>query len=350
MATIELDTDRETRSLAQLFSTMDYAVFEAVGESLCQINTPPTWFDRLTAFDNCSKTLTAHLPFLEAFLPEASVFWKESQNGRIQSDFWTQTDVSGEDVHLLAYAVSLNGRRFLLIRSVQELYKERERWQIYAHETAIQLKTIKRLQCEMEASAAALAKANERLNELSIQDSLTGVYNRRHFEHTFDLELRRTYRSGEPISILFMDVDHFKLLNDTFGHSAGDDCLRSIGRLLKDSLHRSADLVARIGGEEFAIILPGIDADAALQLAETISQRVQNLKIPNSASENFIKTTVSIGVYTRPPKSTVTLSAILQIADNALYRAKRNGRNQVVVGSEFDITYSTSPLTKNTTE
>jgi two-component system chemotaxis family response regulator WspR len=348
-STTELNTDLEIHPLAQLFSTMDYAVFEAVGANLCQTNTPPAWFDRLTTFENCSKTLTDHLPFLESFLPEASVFWKETQNGRIQSDFWTQTDVSGDDVHLLAYAVSLNGRRFLVVRSAEELYKERERWQIYAHETAIQLETIKRLQCEMEASAVALARANERLNELSIQDSLTGVYNRRHFEHTFDLELRRTYRSGEPISILFMDVDHFKLLNDTFGHSAGDECLRSIGRMLKDSLQRPADLVARIGGEEFAIILPGIGADAALQLAEAINQNVRDLKIPNPASETFLKATVSIGVYTRPPKSDVTLSTILQIADNALYRAKRGGRDQVVVGSEFDITYSAGPSPEEST-
>ena len=322
---------------------MDYAVFEAVGANLCQINIPPAWFNRLVTFEHCSHTLMEHLPFLESFLPEASFFWKETQNGRIQSDFWTQTDVSGEEVHLLAYAVSLNGRGFLLIRSVQELYKERERWQIYAHETAIQLKTIQRLQGEMEASAAALARANERLNELSIQDSLTGVYNRRHFEYTFDLELRRTYRSGEPISILFMDVDHFKSLNDTFGHSAGDECLRSIGNLLKDSLHRPGDLVARIGGEEFAIILPGIDASAALQLAKTINQKVRDLKIRTPASETFPKTTVSIGVYTRPPKSKVTLTAMLQIADSALYRAKRGGRDQVIVGSEFDIPFSADP-------
>lgn len=330
---IELHADPEVHSLALLFSTMDYAVFEAVGADLRQLNVPPIWFDPLKTFDGSSQTLTDRLPFLESFLPEASVFWEETQMGRLQSDFWTQTDVSGEAVHLLAYAVALNGRRFLLVRSAEELYKEREMWQLYAHETTIQLKIIAHLQREMEDAAIALAEVNARLNELSIRDSLTGVYNRRHFEYTFELELRRTYRSGEPISILFMDVDRFKLLNDTFGHGAGDECLRSIGTLLKDSLHRAEDLIARIGGEEFAIVLPGIDANASLQLARVISQRVRDLKIPNPASDVPLRTTVSIGVYTRPPKGEESMSKILQIVDDALYQAKRGGRDQVVVGA-----------------
>lgn len=332
MPTIKLDVDCEIHSLALLFSTMDYVVFEFLGADLCLWKATPTWFDRLTTFDG-TETLTSRLPFLESFLPDAAAFWKETQNGRIQSDFWTQTDIYGNDVHLLAYAASVNGCKFLLVRSVEEIYKEREMWQIYAHETAIQLKTIERLRREMEETANALALANAQLNELSIQDSLTGVYNRRHFEQTFERELRRTYRSGEPISILFMDVDRFKSINDTFGHTAGDECLRSIGRLLKDSLQRPGDLVARIGGEEFAVILPGINASAALQLARVINQKVRDLEIPSSTLDVFLRTTISIGVYTRPPKGEETMSKILQIVDNALYQAKRGGRDQVVVGS-----------------
>lgn len=332
LPTIELNAGRAVHSLALLFSTMDYAVFEVSNALFFHLSPQPKWFDQLATFDG-DHTLTDRFPFLESFLPEAFFFWEETQNGRIQSDFWTQTDISGEEVHLLAYAVSLNGRRFLLIRSAGDLYKERQTWQMYAHETAIQLRTIARLQRDMEETANALKVANVKLNELSIQDSLTGVSNRRHFEHTFDLELRRTYRSGEPISILFMDVDHFKLLNDTFGHSAGDECLRSIGKLLKDFLRRPGDLVARIGGEEFAVVLPGINGSAALQLAQSINQMIRSLKISSPTADADIRTTVSLGVYTRPPRSEETMSQILQIVDDALYQAKRGGRDRVVVAS-----------------
>ncbi|GGG74909.1 GGDEF domain-containing protein [Edaphobacter dinghuensis] len=332
MSIIESDTEQGVYSLAQLFSIMDYAVIEVTSANSFHLSAEPVWFDPLVT-SNENQVLTDRFPFLESFLPEAFLFWEKLQDGRIQSDFWTQTNIAGEEIHLLAYAVSLNWRRFLLIRSAEDLYKERQTWQMYAHETAIQLRTIARLQRAMEETTHALKIANVKLNELSIQDSLTGVYNRRHFEHTFDLELRRTYRSGEPISILFMDVDHFKLLNDTFGHSAGDECLRSIGKLLKDFLRRPGDLVARIGGEEFAVVLPGIAGSAALQLAQSINQKIRNLKISNTNSDADIRTTVSLGVYTRPPKGEETMSQILQIVDGALYQAKRSGRDKVVVAS-----------------
>lgn len=346
MPTIELEDRYGTKSLASLFSAMDYTVFEAIRGELRPLSAEPHWCSRLVDFDGGSQTLIDRLPFLEAFLPEAFVFWEKAEEGRLQSDFWTQTDITGEEVHLLAYAVALCGRRFLLIRTVQELYEEREKWQIYAHETAIQLKVIAQLKSEMEETARALSAANEKLNELSIQDSLTGVYNRRHFEHVFELELRRTYRSSQPISILFMDVDHFKLINDTFGHDAGDECLRSIGRLLQNSLQRSEDVAARLGGEEFAIVLPGVDSNAAFRLAHSINQKVRGLKISHAASDSPLSITVSIGVYTRPPRGEETKSTILLSVDEALYRAKREGRDRVVIASRPETSLSPPTLTK----
>jgi diguanylate cyclase (GGDEF)-like protein len=328
---IEPDIKYGSNSLALLFSAMDYLVFEAIGAELGLLSAEPTWYSRLWGFDEENHTLIDRIPFLECFLPEAFVFWRNVKEGRFQSDFWTQTDSLGEDIHLLAYAVAVGGRRFLLVRLAQELYEEREKWQVYAHETAIQLKAIERLKNEVEATAKALSAANEKLNELSRQDPLTGVYNRRHFEHIFELELRRTYRSHHPISILFMDIDYFKSINDTFGHDAGDECLRSIGRLLQASLKRSEDIIARLGGEEFAIVLPGIDSNAALHIAQGISQEVRNMKFTHAASESPLSITVSIGVYTRPIRGEETMSKILLSVDEALYRAKQEGRDRVVV-------------------
>ena len=315
---------------------MDYAVFEFVDAEMRQLNAPPSWLVQLT-FDGDSQILMECLPFLESFMPEAIAFWEEMEDGRIESDFWTQTDSYGEQVHLLAYALSLNQRRFLLVRSAEELYRERELWQVYAHETAMQLRTIEGLQHDMAESATTLAALNAKLSELSVRDSLTGVYNRRHFEHMFDLELRRTYRSGEPLSILLLDIDYFKAVNDTFGHAAGDECLRSVCRVLQEFLQRPGDLIARIGGEEFAILLPSIGDRAALKIASVINQMIRDLKIFCSTSNTPLNITVSIGICSRLPKGEETMTEILQFADEALYKAKRAGRDQVVVGSRFGI-------------
>lgn len=337
VATIELEEDTATYSLASLFSAMDYAVFEFAGKTVLQLNDPPTWLIRLSGPSCGSLVLTERLPFLESFLPEAALFWGEARDGRIKSDFWTQTNVHGEQVHLLAYAVFSNGRAILLVRSAEELYKEREMWQAYAHETAMQLKTIERLRRDITTAAAELAAANAKLSELSTRDSLTGVYNRRHFEHTFGLELRRTYRSGEPLSILFLDIDHFKVINDSFGHATGDECLRSICRELEKLFQRPQDLIARLGGEEFAILLPATNAGAALQRAAVVNQVIRDLEIACSVSEVPVRVTVSIGVYTRPPRGNETMAEILRHVDDALYRAKRTGRDRAVFASRFDV-------------
>ncbi len=335
MTLIELDSTLDIRALPQLLSAMDYAVFEAVGSSLKQANSPPAWFGLLTLPDtpsgNPGGDLLDRLPFLESFLFSAYRFWAKKQDGRIHSDFWTQTDVSGQEVHLIAYAVSLQRRDFLLVRSSGEIYKEREAWQRYAHEIAIKLTHVERLQRDLEDTAAALAMANEKLNEISVQDPLTGLSNRRHFEQAFDLELRRTYRARKPISLLFMNVDQFKELNDTFGHNAGDECLRLAGALLKNSFERPGDIVAHIGGEEFAIVLPNLEALPALQLARKIKQGIHSLRIPAGAGKDPMRITVSIGVYTRPAESEQTMAMMLEIVDTALSRAKHAGRDHIVV-------------------
>jgi diguanylate cyclase (GGDEF)-like protein len=340
VATAERDDPSAESGLSQLLPAMDYAVFEAVGATFKQSSSSPAWFALLASFDpmDCmNKYLIGRLPFLESFLPDAYLFWQKKRDGRIQSDFWTQTDITGQSVHLIAYAVSLQQRSFLLVRSSRELYEERETWQKYAHETAMQLAHVERLQRDMEATAAALAVANQKLNELSAQDPLTGIYNRRHFEHAFDLELRRTFRAQEPVSILFMDVDHFKELNETFGHSIGDECLRRVGALLSNSFHRPGDIAARIGEEEFAIVLPRIDARTALQLARTVKRGIRNLRIPVPGSNDPLRMTVSIGVYTRPPKGNQTMRQMLEMVDTALDRAKLAGHDQIVVCPQLKI-------------
>lgn len=330
--------DPGSGALASLLAAMDCIALEAPedGTPLRIVSGIPPWLDSLALADAQTGTgeIMSILPFLELFLPDALAFWADGNLGRLQSDFWTQTDSEGVEVHLLAFAALIDDRRLIVIRSAEELYKERQRWQLYAHQTSMQLKLIERLKSELEESSHALQMANAQLSELSIRDGLTGLFNRRHFDHSFQVELNRSMRTGDPLSILFMDIDKFKVLNDTYGHSVGDDCLRAVAQVLSGCVRRPTDLVARFGGEEFAVLLPSTDAAYGHQIASSINLAVRALNFPNAHSEVCPYVTASLGIYTRHPDGFRTTGQILESVDAALYRAKKEGRNRVIVATE----------------
>jgi diguanylate cyclase (GGDEF)-like protein len=175
----------------------------------------------------------------------------------------------------------------------------------------------------LEEANAHLAKAVETLHRISTQDGLSGVANRRFFDETLAIEWRRAVRNGSALSLLLLDIDHFKRFNDTAGHQAGDDCLRHVAQALREMLQRATDLVARYGGEEFAILLPETDEAHARALAETIRERI--------AGSGLV--TVSIGVIAMVPARDLAPEHLVKRADDALYEAKRLGRNRVVCAS-----------------
>jgi diguanylate cyclase (GGDEF)-like protein len=175
-----------------------------------------------------------------------------------------------------------------------------------------------------------LRLANERLMELSTRDSLTHAFNRRQFDKILESELHRAARSGRPLSLVMVDIDHFKSLNDNYGHQKGDDCLIQVVRAFERSVHRGADLVARYGGEEFVIILPETDRDGALQIAESMRAAIASLAIPHPGSPIDRVVTISAGVTTSQPSAEASAASIIETADRALYEAKRSGRNRVV--------------------
>jgi len=185
------------------------------------------------------------------------------------------------------------------------------------------------------ASQEELRKANAMLNELSVRDALTGLYNRRHFDAALDTELRRAARNLKPISLLMIDVDCFKALNDGYGHQRGDDCLRQVARVLAEHPRRGYDVVARYGGEEFVLLLPDADSCASRAAAESIRQAVQALKIENHGSMVDDVVTVSIGVCCDNPHVYEESGRFVRDADAALYAAKRLGRNRVEIANEF---------------
>jgi len=181
----------------------------------------------------------------------------------------------------------------------------------------------------VEEKTADLQRANEELQRLSFTDALTGLANRRVFDQTLDRECARLNRGDTSLSLVSVDVDHFKLLNDTQGHQKGDECLIVLGSELKRLCRREVDLAARCGGEEFAILLPDTDADGAMRFAETVRQAIAVLRLPHPASPVNPFLTVSVGVATGTKEWCNSSTTLVAAADWALYAAKRGGRNRV---------------------
>ncbi len=172
------------------------------------------------------------------------------------------------------------------------------------------------------------------LEQLATKDGLTGIANRRAFDDVLQTEWRRAIREAKLISLLMVDVDHFKNYNDCFGHQAGDECLKRVAEILAKSMLRPGDFVARYGGEEFAVILPDVDRAGAMLLAERIRMAVELLHIPNGNPDGA-PVTVSVGSATAIVLEKITATELLRTADAALYQAKHEGRNRVVA-VDFD--------------
>jgi len=165
----------------------------------------------------------------------------------------------------------------------------------------------------------------QRLQDLSIHDSLTKVYNRRYFMARYLEEFKRASKFNLSLSFLMLDIDHFKKINDTYGHLVGDAVLREVARLIQENM-REIDFIARFGGEEFVAILPETDKAGAIMVAERISSRISRRRI--NVFDEAINVSISIGVASFP-QSTIHSDVLIEIADKALYKAKVSGRNRV---------------------
>jgi diguanylate cyclase (GGDEF)-like protein len=181
---------------------------------------------------------------------------------------------------------------------------------------------------ERRNMAEELRATNKRLTVLAAVDGLTSIANRRAFDERLSEEWHRATRQRTPLSIAMIDLDSFKQYNDLYGHVAGDSCLRSVAQVLTGQLRRPDDMVARLGGEEFAVLLPHTAADRTAAMAESIRAAVRDLAVPHMGSSwRFI--TISIGYATLTPAHGDSQSALIQLADAALYQAKHAGRNRV---------------------
>lgn len=184
------------------------------------------------------------------------------------------------------------------------------------------------VESELRVAQQQLLDSNQKLAHLALNDPLTGLANRRCFNETLDVEVRRAQREKTSLALLMIDIDHFKLFNDTYGHPAGDACLQEVGALLAACVRRPTDLVARYGGEEIAVVLPLTDSAGAAVVAQMMLDRLEAKAIDHRASP-FGRVTVSIGIACAAGAELDGWQALLDRADGALYAAKRLGRNRL---------------------
>lgn len=187
----------------------------------------------------------------------------------------------------------------------------------------------KELHDELQEKVAELEKARAELQQLAITDGMTGLFNYRHFKEQLEHELNRAHRHSLHLSLIMIDIDHFKHYNDTSGHPAGDDVLRDIGSLLRSNI-RNIDVAARYGGEEFALILPDASKDAAKVVADKIRRLIEIHEFEFEELQPKGRLTISAGVATYPEDGN-DVDPLVEVADKRLYLAKQAGRNMVFV-------------------
>ncbi len=230
------------------------------------------------------------------------------------------------------YGVQIGSALEMLLLSIALSYRyaalrnENER---IVNEANLQLerKVAQRTQ-EVRSALMQLEDAHRRLHDSSRRDGLTGLYNRTHFHEGFETLLRKGREQGTPVSLLMIDLDHFKSINDRYGHLVGDDCLRWAAQRIGQSLRaHESSLLARFGGEEFVVVLPGHDLRSAVNVAENLRRRL--VEEPCVSGPHRLRVSASIGVHTIDPGHDIDSDAALSVADQALYAAKANGRDCV---------------------
>lgn len=239
--------------------------------------------------------------------------------GLVPRNFWTLNGVQiGSALEMLLLSLALGSRYAgLRVENIRIVVETNERLERRMIDRTKQLRT----------TMAQLGEANVQLREYSQRDPLTGVYNRRHFREAFEQALHAHNDDGKPLALLLLDLDNFKQINDTYGHLAGDDCLCHAARCIEEVAATRGGLLARFGGEEFVVILPGTNAQEALQLAETMRLRIH--QSPVTTRNDSIRMNASIGVHTVDASRESDPEEVIRIADEALYRAKDDGRNCV---------------------
>ena len=254
-----------------------------------------------------------------AFLLVGTALYASVSFGALEKNFLTEYGIqigSAMEMILLSFALAY---RYARLRGENEKLVQEQNEQLERH--------VARRTSELSTALEQLAEANQRLRESNRRDALTGLFNRRHFRDMFEHQLSRANEHRQPLGVLLIDLDHFKRINDTHGHLAGDECLRWLGRCLHDNLVEHGALLARFGGEEFVVVIPDVQGDRLMQVAEQLRQRI--CSDPVRYAGNNISMSASIGAFLLQPGSGISVDEALHKADDALYAAKGAGRNRV---------------------
>lgn len=282
----------------------------------------------------------------DSFLPEVAKIQKENEGKTIHE---TIEEILLFLIRWLAFHIIDEDKRLaLIINSVQEGKEINEAKFISNHKMSgsmkvlieailtmydnLSLKAIKLIR-ERKARIKAqkeLREINKKLEALSITDQLTDLYNRRFFEDTFDIELKKAKRNKTLLNVVLFDIDYFKKLNDTYGHHVGDEALIKVSECIKRVCKRPNDFAFRIGGEEFTILITNEEDDNGYQLAQILQTEIEKLRIPNVNSEVSDFLTISAGVVQIQPQTEDSVESIMKLADQRLYKAKDLGRNTIV--------------------
>ncbi len=213
--------------------------------------------------------------------------------------------------------------------------ERRRRQEAQEQALVIQQQANQTLEMRVQERTEELERANEQLKAISLTDGLTHVANRRRFDEKLEDEWKRALRHSHPLSMLLLDIDHFKRVNDELGHLVGDDCLTEVAALCAAEVQRTGDLLARYGGEEFSILLPATPEKGAVQVAERVRQAIARSPVHSGEGVAPVSLTVSVGVATLVPTQGMEAHELIRQADEALYAAKESGRNRVMVARGF---------------
>lgn len=301
----------------------------------------------------CKSTLNGETCEITEFLPQLGDggMWLKGTaallhdtEGRVEGGIETVEDITERKRAEAELVLHKNLLEDLVAERTRELSSINAALQKEIAERRVAEAALSRAHDELEHQVARrtqqLVEVNEALTRLSLQDGLTGISNRRYFDEFLEREWQRARRERSALALIMADVDCFKAYNDTYGHLAGDACLKAIAGVLAATMKRAVDLVARYGGEEFVIVLPGTDLPAALRLAEEARARVEALRIehrtssvaPGESSVSLPWVTISLGVASAIPQEAAPAAQLVAAADAGLYEAKRCGRNRVVEG------------------
>ncbi len=241
------------------------------------------------------------------------------------SGFTAHAAELGFAVHILALSFALSDQ--INYMQQEKLQAQDESARAQEELLSIQIRLNEDLDRQVRLRTEELEQANQRLNLLNTTDELTGLHNRRYLNEVLPKEYKRAVRDQQPLAIMMLDIDHFKKLNDTYGHQFGDEVLRQAAMVFKSCIRRPPDIAVRYGGEEFMVILPNTSSEGASIVAEQIRQKVANTLV--GLNDQTTGVTVSIGIAVETPSKDGSEEELIRRADEMLYRAKENGRNRI---------------------